>query len=298
MKHLLTIVTLLSLASCSLNKLFLHPTQLPPIPADQQEMRININTGKDTTHVVFASKTLQPTFLDAHKDTLALDYTVESVVFKSSSGNNLNGWFIKPKNTTPTITLLDFHGNAGFVASQYKAMIPLLPYGFQAFVFDYSGFGFSGGKATRDNLLLDGNSALTYLKSREDVKNTKVVIYGQSIGGSLAAVVAQQRQPDIDGLVIEGAFSSHKDIAAHKAGLVGRMLVSEKYSAYKAIHEYKKPLLVIHSTEDEIIPFELGQKIFANANEPKEFYEIKACHICGTRFYANDISDKIKKILK
>jgi hypothetical protein len=298
MKYILTILTALLLTACSLNKMYLQPTKLPQIPADKDKITVTSKTQKDTTLVVFKAKTLQPTFLTTNKDTINLDFTIESVVFKSSSGNNLNGWLLKPKNVNPTITLLHFHGNAGFLLSQYQAMTPLLKYGFQAFVFDYSGFGFSDGKATRDNVLLDGNSALTYIKSRDDVKNTKVVIYGQSLGGHLSAVVAQQRQADIDGLVIEGAFSSHKDIAAKTAGFFGRMLVSEKYSAYKSIQNYKKPVLVIHSTEDETIPFELGQKIYANANEPKEFYEIKKCHICGTDFYADSISDKIKNMIK
>ena len=114
----------------------------------------------------------------------------------------------------------------------------------------------------------------------------------------MSAVVAQKRQTEIDGLVIEGAFSSHKDIAAKTAGIFGRMFVSEKYSAYKAIQEFEKPVLVIHSTEDETTPFEMGQKIFNNANEPKEFYEIKGCHICGPDFYADSISLKIQNMLK
>ncbi|MBE7442586.1 MAG: alpha/beta fold hydrolase [Flavobacteriales bacterium] len=284
---------LVFLTACSFNKMYLQPTNLPEIPPDKDKVSITTTTKNDTTLVEFNTKTLQPTFLKKNKDTINLDYTIESVIFKSSSGNNLNGWLLKPKTVKPTITLLHFHGNAGFLLSQYQAMTPLLNYGFQVFVFDYSGFGFSEGKATRNNVLLDGNSALTYIKSRDDVKNTKLVIYGQSLGGHLSAVVAQQRQTDIDGLVIEGAFSSHKDIASETAGVFGRMFVSEKYSAYKSIQEYKKTVLVIHSTEDEVIPFKMGQKIFENANTPKEFYEIKKCHICGPDFYADSISQKI-----
>ncbi|MBK9048590.1 MAG: alpha/beta fold hydrolase [Bacteroidetes bacterium] len=283
--------------ACSFNSMYLQPTELPEIPPGKEKVSITTKTKNDTTLVEFNTKTLQPTFLKSNKDTINFDFTIESVVFKSSSGNNLNGWLIKPKNLTPTITILHFHGNAGFILSQYQAITPLLNYGFQAFVFDYSGFGFSAGEATRNNVLLDGNSALTYLKSREDVKGTKLVIYGQSLGGHLAAVVAQQRQDDIDALVIEGAFSSHKDIASKTAGIFGRILVSEKYSAFKSIQEYKKPVLVIHSTEDEIIPFKMGQKIFENANAPKEFYEIKKCHICGPEFYADSISQKIINLL-
>ena len=278
--------------------MYLQPTSLPKIPQDKDKVSITTTTKNDTTFVEFNAKTLQPTFLKNNKDTIILDYTIESVVFKSLSGNNLNGWLLKPKNIDATTTLLHFHGNAGFLLSQYQAITPLLKYGFQAFVFDYSGFGFSEGKATRDNVLLDGNSALTYIKSREDVKNTKLVIYGQSLGGNLSAVVAQQRETDIDGLVIEGAFSSHKDIAAKTAGVFGRLLVSEKYSAYKSIRTFKKPVLIIHSTEDEVIPFKMGQKIFDNTIAPKEFYEIKKCHICGPEFYADSISLKIINMLK
>ena len=295
---ILTISTMTFLTACSFNKMYLQPTSLPKIPQDKDKVSITTTTKNDTTFVEFNTKTLQPTFLKNNKDTIIFDYTIESVVFKSLSGNNLNGWLLKPKNIDATTTLLHFHGNAGFLLSQYQAITPLLKYGFQAFVFDYSGFGFSEGKATRDNVLLDGNSALTYIKSREDVKNTKLVIYGQSLGGNLSAVVAQQRETDIDGLVIEGAFSSHKDIAAKTAGVFGRLLVSEKYSAYKSIRTFKKPVLIIHSTEDEVIPFKMGQKIFDNTIAPKEFYEIKKCHICGPEFYADSISLKIINMLK
>ena len=293
MKFTTTILIVLLLNACSFNKTFLHPTKVPP-----GAKKLTLTSASDTTYVLFDTITHQPTFLNNEKDTIKFDFTIESVVFKSSNGNNLNGWMLKPKNTNPSITILHFHGNAGFIVSQYEGMIPLLKYGFQIFLFDYSGFGFSEGKATRENVLIDGNSALSYLKSRDDVKSTKVCIYGQSLGGHLSAIVAQQRQNEIDGLVIEGAFSSHKDIAAEQAGFFGRLLVSEKYSALKSIHDYKKPVLIIHSTEDETIPFELGQKLFAHANEPKKFYEIKKYHICGPKYYAESISDKIISMLK
>jgi len=268
--------------------MFLHPTK---VPAGAKKLTMKSET--DSTVITFSPENHQPIFLKNGIDTLNFDFTIESVVFESSNGNKLNGWFLKPKNTTPTITLLHFHGNAGFLVSQYRAITPLLEYGFQALIFDYSGFGFSEGEATRKNVLIDGNSALDYVLSRLDVKDTKLVIYGQSLGGHLAAVVAEQKQAVIDGVVIEGAFSSHKDIAAEKASIIGRIFVSGKYSAFKSIRNFKKPVLVIHSTEDDVIPFKMGQKIFKNANEPKEFYEIQNCHICGPDFYADSISKKI-----
>lgn len=289
---LFILITVFFFSSCSFNKMFLQPSKIPV-----EARKLKITSAADTSYITFDTLTLQPTFLDGDLDTIELAYTIESVFFENEKGNVLNGWFLKPKNSNPDITLLHFHGNAGAIISQYQAMVPLLEHGFQVFTFDYSGFGFSEGKATRKNVLMDGNAALSYLETRADVKNTKLVIYGQSLGGHLSAVVAEQREDEIDGLVIEGAFSSHKDIAAEVAGFIGRMFVSEKYSALESIKEYTKPLLVIHSSEDEIIPLKLGEKIFDEANAPKEFYKIDGCHICGPEYYADRISVKIQRML-
>jgi fermentation-respiration switch protein FrsA (DUF1100 family) len=271
---------------------------LQPMVVPAGAKKLTMSAPGDTTIVDFDSINHQPHFLKNGRDTIAQDYTIESVVFKSGNGNLLNGWFVRSKDVAPDVTLLHVHGNGGFVLTQYMGLVPLLKYGFQFFVFDYSGYGFSKGESTRNNILADAHAALTYLKTREDVGGTRVVVYGQSLGGHLSAVLAEQRQHDIDALVIEGAFSSHKDIAAEHAGFIGRWLVTEPYSASKSIRDYKKPVLVIHSTEDEIIPYEMGQKLFSLANEPKSFYEIRHCHICGPENYPDSISAKIYSMLR
>jgi fermentation-respiration switch protein FrsA (DUF1100 family) len=254
--------------------------------------------GADTIFVLYSGENYQPTFLKKNKDTIDLGFTIESVIYKSTNGNLLNGWFLKPKNTPATITLLHLHGNAGCLLNQYQGVSPLIKNGFQVFVPDYSGFGFSEGKATKKNVLTDALSSLDYLKSRDDVKNTKLVIYGQSLGGHVSAVVAEQRQNDIDGLVMEGAFSSHKDIAAYTIPVLGRIFVKQSYSATRSIKKIHKPVLIIHSTEDETVPFYMGKKLFNAANTPKEFFEIKKCHICGPDFYPDEISQKIQTMLR
>lgn len=285
-------LALTTLSSCSFNKMFLQPTKIPATAN-----RLTMKTATDTTVVHFSADVHQPTFLKNGKDTIEQEFTIESVVYKSSNGNTLNGWFLKSKKEIAPATILHFHGNAGCVLSQYQAVLPLLKYGFQIFIFDYSGFGFSEGKATKKNVLTDALATLDYLKNREDVKDTKLVLYGQSLGGHLSAVVGSQKQNDIDVLVIEGAFSSHKDIAAHMVPVFGRIFVKQEYSATKSIKNFHKPLLVIHSTEDEIIPFFMGKKIFDAANTPKDFFEVKKCHICAPDYYAEEIAQKIKAML-
>jgi len=75
-------------------------------------------------------------------------------------------------------------------------------------------------------------------------------------------------------------------------------LIAEKYSAMKSIKTYKKPLLSMHSPQDKTVPFDLGKKLFDNANEPKILFEMnKICHLCGSVYYSDEISRKIKNML-
>jgi dipeptidyl aminopeptidase/acylaminoacyl peptidase len=294
---LIAIIALFLLSSCAFNNKFLGPTKY-----DSNTKAVTVSKTKtDSIVAVYNGNNFQPTFLKNGIDSIALTYTLESVIFKSANGNNLNGWMLKPKGTAITHTILHFHGNGGNILGQFSIMKPLLAKGFQVFVFDYSGFGFSEGKATRKNLLKDGISAVNYLKNRADVKDTKFIIYGQSYGGHLAICVAEKMQNKIDGLVSEGAFSSHKDIAADGmknkfTETMARLWVKDIYSAKKAIAKIKKPILIIHSSEDKTIPFAMGKKLFEKAIEPKAFMEVTGGHILSLFKYADEISEKIKKM--
>jgi len=282
----IVLLSALILASCNLDSQFLRPTSI-----SLEAKGITFITRTGSTTINFSGENKQPSI---QSDI----YTIESVFFQSTSGNNLNGWLITPTKGKPSTTLLHFHGNAGSLPTQYELMTPLVEQGFQVFMFDYSGFGFSSGKATRKNVLKDGLSALDYIMARKDVKNTKLVIYGQSYGGHLAYIVGSKRQGDIDGIVTEGAFSSPKDISAEVAGILGRIFVREPHCAYKAVRDIHKPVLIIHSTEDSIIPFKMGQKLYDNANQPKEFMEILNSHLYGPTYYTDAIATSIEKMLK
>jgi len=283
----------LMLHSCAFNNMFLQPDK---IPKDAKKATLIDHQGKDTLIIHFGENH-QPTFTDSNGDPAKLGYTVKNALFKNSIGNQLNGWIISPKEDYNGTTVLFLHGNAGNIVTQFTGVLPLVRQGFEILFFDYSGFGFSEGKATRENVLLDATAALEYLLKQQNSSYEHLIIYGQSLGGHLATKIAAQNEADIDALVVEGAFSSHKDIAAETAGIFGRILVAEKYSGLKAIQDFQKPVLIIHSTEDETVPFEQGKKLFDYANEPKTFYEIEKCHICGPLFYSDEIASKINEML-
>ena len=289
---IILIITALLSGSCAMNRTFLKPTKLAD---DAQEETLYLQG--DTVTVDYRGENNQPLFIRNGKDTVEFNHSIESVMFESTSGNLLNGWMIKPKEVIPKVTVLFFHGNSGDNARMHWGMNLLLQYGFQVFAIDYSGYGLSHGRATRKNVLKDGNSALDYLLTRPDIKDTKVVIYGQSLGGNLSVVVAAMNENKIDALVEEGGFSSHKEIGRVFVGFLGPLFVREQYSAKDSIGNFHKPVLIIHSTEDNVVPFKMGQELYDLANEPKEFYIIDGCHTCGSRIYAKEIAEKILKMV-
>jgi fermentation-respiration switch protein FrsA (DUF1100 family) len=231
--------------------------------------------------------------------------SVEVIDIPSKNGKLLRAWFIKPKNQKVIASLLLFHGNADNISYQHMRIMPLIRSGFQALVFDYQGFGDSQGHASQKHVYQDGVAALKYFKSREDVKNTKCVLYGQSLGGHLAIVIAAKYQDMIDALVIEGAFSSHTEIAKTFAKNVYHLPVcwapivtKDKYSAIKEIGKITIPKLLIYTREDETVPFNMGEELYAKAVAPKEFWEVKGGHLRAVLYNQDEFISKFKKILK
>ena len=291
----IAIITLTILSSCSFNGQFYHPMPINTpfsVPITQEE------TNDTLFFMQVESREQAPLFVTPKGDTATFDYSIENVLFTNAESQSLHGWFIAPaESIQPKATLLFLHGNGGNIISYLSFVFPFVKRGYQAFIFDYSGYGFSEGKPNRKSVLSSANAAVQLISKRNDVKNSPLLIYGQSLGGHLSPEVANQNRNAIDGVIIEGAFSSHKDIAAQSAGFFGRVLVKEAYPAKHAVKELTIPILVIHSTNDSVIPFTMGKKLYERANEPKLFFEIDGYHICGPLSYADEIDEKIDEIL-
>lgn len=285
-------IVFLVISSCALNKTFLHPWPL------QQEDTVSayVPEAEDTLTLGF-NEDLTTKITNSKGEIADLDYSIETIFFENRSGDSLYAWFLEPEENYNGTTIYFLHGNAANLAYQVLFAAPFVSAGYQVFIFDYSGFGFSQGEATRKAVKNDATDGLNYLLGREDIKHDHLLIYGQSLGGHLSVVIANENQDRIDGLITEGAFSSHSDIAASVVPVLGRIFTREMYSAEKNIDDFKKPILIIHSTEDERIPFEQGERLFELANEPKEFYVIDKKHIRGPLYYADSITAKMARMV-
>lgn len=283
----------LILCGCAMNGLFLYPDQLS---SDKKQHAFYDHSG-DRPLLAKLGEEFQPVFYDSTGASVELECALKSFVFPNRSGDSLHGWILTPRTEPNGTTLFYLHGNAGNLYSQYGLMMPFVKRGYTVFMFDYSGFGHSQGKAKRKQVYTDALDAFAFMK--EQLQPQSVVVYGQSLGGHLTASIGNTIQHDVQAFVIEGAFSSHDEVAANRSGLGGfaRMMVREIYSGVDSIPAIVKPKLIIHSHEDAVVSYYMGERLFDAASEPKDFYRIDKRHILGPLYYADSIVFKLEELL-
>jgi fermentation-respiration switch protein FrsA (DUF1100 family) len=214
--------------------------------------------------------------IEATPDSCGLSY--EAVTLKASDGTELSGWFV-PANDARA-TLLFCHGNAGNISHRLDSLLIFHRLRLSTFIFDYRGYGQSQGSASEKGTYLDAQAAWDHLVNVRKVPPDHVVVFGRSLGGPIAAWAAKENSPEA--LILESTFTSLPDVGARLYPWLPVRLISRfRYSTRDHVRQVKCPLLVIHSPDDELIPYALGRKVFEAANEPKEFLEITGPHNGG-----------------
>ena len=205
----------------------------------------------------------------------SIGLTFEDVYFTTRDGLKLNGWFIPSGNSETT--LIFFHGNAGNISHRLGSIAIFNKVGLNIFIFDYRGYGKSNGHVSEEGTYLDARAAYDYIIGRKDVNRDKILLYGESLGGAIAYELAATAK--VAAVITLGAFSSIADMGkAIYPFLPVRLIVRTEYDTVSKAARVKIPKLIIHSVNDEIVPFEQGQNVFSQACEPKEFYEMHGGH--------------------
>ncbi|GAA5130063.1 alpha/beta fold hydrolase [Luteolibacter yonseiensis] len=205
----------------------------------------------------------------------------ESVDFKSADGTALHGWFIPAKSKTPQTakgTVVFSHGNTGSVGHHLGFCVWLAEAGYNVLLYDYRGFGKSGGSVDRRGMIDDVKAAFAYVRKRPDIDPEKLISYGHSLGGA-QSVTALGESPvkGLRAIVIDGAFASYQAMARIIGGQLGASLVTDELSPRDFVKKLTPtPLLVVHGTRDEIVPVSQGKQLYEAAGEPKTLFEVKA----------------------
>jgi hypothetical protein len=200
---------------------------------------------------------------------LGLDGIAE-IEIERPEGIRLVAWFKPPEAGRPTI--LYFHGNAGSVASRAPRAAYWAGLGYGVLLANYRGYGGSGGSPSETALVGDGLALLDHLAGR-GISPQSVVLYGESLGSGVAVQVAALR--DVLAVVLEAPFTSAVDIAVRAYPfLPARWLLKDRFMSMEHIAHIDAPLFIAHGELDGVIPFELGQRLFEAAVEPKSFLAV------------------------
>ncbi len=250
-------------------------------------------------------------------DELGLDF--ENVVFKADDGLRLSGWYIPAplesrtprlradnlappagaasvqlgdsrgtgfqpvKNTAKMavpLTVLFCHGNGGNIMHRLDSINIFYNLGLSCFIFDYRGYGSSEGKPNEEGTYLDVMAAYQWLTEEKKISPEDIIIFGRSLGGSIAAQLA--RKVEARSLIIESGFTSYVDIGRKFYPYMPvRWFARFSYKTIDYLSDVRCPVMIIHSRNDDVVPFEFGLELYEAANEPKEFVEIFGSHNDG-----------------
>ena len=206
---------------------------------------------------------------------------VENCHFSTSDGVLLHGWYCSPircqdGKSVPVdskMVLLWFHGNAGNLTYRYDMIRKMVEIPLHVFIIDYRGYGKSEGTPNEKGLYVDAQAAWDYLTLVRSIEPQRIVIFGKSLGGVPAIDLATRVNPA--GLIVQSSFTSAGDMAAKLMPFLPRFLLHTRMDSLSKIASVHCPKLFVHSRADEVIPYELGRKLFEAAAEPKEFYEVR-----------------------
>lgn len=219
----------------------------------------------------------------------------EDVFFNTPDGVQLHGWFIPAINSY--VTVVYCHGNAGNISHRIEVAKMFNERCMNFFIFDYRGFGKSKGTPFEAGTYLDGLAAYNYLVKTRAISPERIVLYGKSLGAAIAIDLATQVK--VACLISESAFTSTSDLARDVYKILPLWLfVTQKYDSLKKINKINIPKLIIHSQNDEIVPFPHGKKLFEVAKEPKELYVMKGGHNDAFYIYSDECMQRIDKFLR
>ncbi len=211
----------------------------------------------------------------------AIEYTpkdiglqFEDVILTAKDGVQISGWFIPSQS--PRAVVLFCHGNGGNISHRLQKIMVLNRLNLDVLIFDYRGYGKSKGRPSENGLYLDAEAVYDYLRNKKKIPPRKIIGYGESLGGAVIAELALRRE--LGSIIMESSFTSVPDMAKTVAPFIPGFVYKGRFDSLSKIKNIGYPKLILHSTDDEIVPFEYGRRLFDNAEEPKEFIEMKGGH--------------------
>ena len=227
---------------------------------------------------------------------VGLDY--EDVALTTRDNERLHGWYVPAADSRGV--LLFFHGNAGNISHRLDSIKIFHELALDILIIDYRGYGQSTGKTSEQGTYLDAQAAWDYLINTRGIPANRIIVFGRSLGGAIGAWLGVQNTPAA--VIIESSFSSGVDMARRLYPFLPvRLITRLQYPVEEYASRLNCPVLVVHSRYDEIIPFTMGQAIYAAVKQHKKFLELRGDHnngfLISQREYVAGLKDFTQAIL-
>lgn len=197
---------------------------------------------------------------------------LQSVSIPTADGLHLTGWFLPPPPGQATI--LYMHGNGGSLMNRIGRVRRLAAHGYGLLFLEYRGYGGNPGIPSEGGLALDALGATDFLKTN-GIESDRVVLYGESLGTSVAVTLANHRH--VAGLVLDSPFTSIAAVAQQRYPLLPiGLMIRNRFDLIDRVATIGAPLLVIQGNLDRVIPPAMGRTVFAAAAQPKRFWAAPA----------------------
>ncbi len=219
-----------------------------------------------------------------------LNHKIEKIYIPSDE--KLVGWYHKKNENFKT--MLFFHGNAGKIDNRIYKLNEFSKMNINYLIFAYRGFSGNNGKPSENGIYQDARAAKMWLNNNE-VEDKQIILYGESLGTAVALDLA--KDTDFAGLILESPFTSMTKLAKkYYPYLPVNILLKHKYDSISKLKSVKSPIMVMHGKKDKIVPFNMGLKIYKNANSPKfNFFRDDDDHMMN---FDQEMTENLEKFIK
>ncbi len=196
---------------------------------------------------------------------------VEDVWLTTCDKVRVNAWYFP--NPTSEKVFLWFHGNAENIGHGLERLRFYSRLGVNVLAVDYRGYGKSEASPDETGVYRDADAAYDYLIRERHIQPKNIILFGHSLGGAVAIDLASRRE--CGGLIVQSSFTSAKDMARRMFRIPWfEYLPKSRFESLAKIRRVRAPNLIVHGTRDQVVPFSMGQRLFAAAPEPKFFFPV------------------------
>ena len=201
--------------------------------------------------------------------TLGIRY--DALRLRTSDGEQLAAWQLEPDE--PVADVVYFHGNGGNLSVWMPVLATLHQHRLRVLAVDYRGYGLSSGTPSEQGLYRDAEAAVMHAVAQRTAPRRPLVYWGRSLGGPVAASGARIAPPD--GLILESTFPDKASVVRSNPVLRAlNVFATYRFPTAEMLQQFRNPVLVVHATNDSIVPHALGRELYDRLRGPRQFLDI------------------------